>query len=102
MTGNDPQDAGEIPEEFMARADRLVQERIETSMDEQSYLNGDWVEAVYEIAEELWAQAEEDKRTDRARSPADENRNNPTPPPQDEQDLFCAWVMSQSDESEES
>ena len=35
-------------------------------------------------------------------SPADENRNNPQPPPQDEQDLFYAWVMSQSDESEES
>ena len=37
-----------------------------------------------------------------SRSPADENRNNPQPPPQDEQDLFYAWVMSQSDESEES
>ena len=32
------------------------------------------------------------------RSPADENRNNPTPPPQDEQDLFYAWVWSQADQ----
>ena len=66
MIGNDPQDDGEIPAEFLARADSLVQERIETSADEQSYSNGDWIEAIYEIAEELWAQAEEDKRTGRA------------------------------------
>ena len=66
MIGNDPQDDGEIPAEFLARADSLVQERIETSADEQSYSNGDWIEAIYELAEELWAQAEEDKRTGRA------------------------------------
>jgi hypothetical protein len=31
-------------------------------------------------------------------SPADDNRNNPQPPPQDEQDLFYAWAMSQADQ----
>ena len=66
MIGNDPQDDGEIPEEFLARADSMVQERIETSIDEQSYSSGDWVDAICELAEELWAQAEEGKRTGRA------------------------------------
>ena len=66
MVGSDPQDDVEIPEEFLARADKITQERIETSEDEESYANGDWTESIYELAEELWSQAEEDKITGRA------------------------------------
>ena len=66
MVGSDPQDDVGIPEEFLARADNIIQERIETSVDEESYANGDWTEAIHELAEELRRQAEEDKITGRA------------------------------------
>ena len=62
----DPQNDAEILEDFIEQADKLIQERILTSVDEGRYCAGDMVEEIHELAAELWEQAEEDKKTGRA------------------------------------
>lgn len=57
----DPQDEQDIPQKFLDLADQRLQEQIETSVDEEAYTNGDWTERMYELAAELWAEAEQEK-----------------------------------------
>ncbi len=57
----DPQEDQDIPQKFLDLADQRLQEQIETSVDEEAYANGDWTERMYELAAELWAEAEQAK-----------------------------------------
>lgn len=61
----DPQDEIECPQEWIDKADALMQEQILTSVDEEEYCNGDWTDKIYELACELWQEYEEDKKWER-------------------------------------
>ncbi len=79
-----------MPDKWLNKADEMIQERIETSVDEEEYANGDWAERIYELAGELWAQDEEDRKcaeADHAIDAAKERqRIEPLPPTNNERE----------------
>jgi cation transport regulator ChaC len=66
MSGRDPQDEVDVPQKWIDKADQQIQDRIETSVDEERYASGDMVDEIYELAGELWAQDVEDEKHRRA------------------------------------
>ena len=62
----DPQDDIDTPQKWLDKADQIIQDRIETSVDEERYASGDMVDEIAELADELWAEDEENKKTERA------------------------------------
>jgi hypothetical protein len=63
---HDPQDDVDVPEEWIEKADQIIQDRIETSVDEERYADGDMVDEIHELAAELWAEHEENEKIRRA------------------------------------
>ena len=62
----DPQDDIDTPQKWLDKADQIIQDRIETSVDEERYASGDMVDEIAELADELWAEDEESKKIERA------------------------------------
>ncbi len=72
---NDPQDEVDVPQKWIDKADLMAQDRILTSVDEEAYANGDWTDAIYEHAAEMWAQDEEDRKCAKADRQRDEAKD---------------------------